>query len=286
MTTINSQEDFLRALTDNPQWKAAVRAQILGEELLQLPVRFDAFVERITLFIAEMTAFVADQKQFNAGMTLFVANQEQFNAEQRQFNANQEQFNADQNANQEQFNADQRQFNAGMTLFVANQEQFNARTDAHFARIDRRFDTISNDIAQVKGGHARAVVVDNAAVIALDMGFQYTRTLSRLELALMAQRARGGDIPSNELESFRNADLIIEAKDGAEIHYITVEASFTTDYRDTVRAQRNARFLTRFTGYPAHAAIASVRNDHAVEAQIASGAIHWHRIAQRDLDPQ
>jgi hypothetical protein len=261
MTTINSQEDFLRALTDNPQWKEAVRAQILGEELLQLPVRFNAFMERMTLFIAEMTAFVSDQKQFNAGMTLFVADQEQFNAEQRQFNA-------------------------GMKLFVDNQEQFNARTDAHFARIDRRFDTISNDIAQVKGGHARAVVVDNAAVIALDMGFQYTRTLSRLELALMAQRARGGDIPSNELESFRNADLIIEAKDGAEIHYIAVEASFTTDYRDTVRAQRNARFLTRFTDCPAHAAIASVRNDHAADAQIASGVIHWHRIAQRDLDPE
>ncbi len=268
MTTINSQEDFLRALTDNPQWKAAVRAQILGEELLQLPVRFDALMERMTLFIAEMTAFVADQKQFNAGMSAFVADQKQFNA------------------NQEQFNTEQRQFNADMKLFVDNQEQFNARTDAHFVRIDRRLDTMTNDLGQVKGGYARTVAVDNAAVIALDMGFQYTRTLSRLELALMAQRARGGDIPSNELESFRNADLIIEAKDGAEIHYITVEASFTTDYRDTVRAQRNARFLTRFTGYPAHAAIASVRNDHAVEAQIASGAIHWHRIAQRDLDPQ
>ena len=261
MTTINSQEDFLRSLTDNPQWKAAVRAQILGEELLQLPVRFDALMERMTLFIAEMSAFVADQKQFNAGMTLFVDNQKQFNTEQRQFNA-------------------------GMKLFVDNQEQFNARTDAHFVRIDRRLDTMTNDLGQVKGGHARTVAVDYAAVIALDMGFQYTRTLSRLELALMAQRARGGDIPSNELESFRNADLIIEVVNEAEIHYIVVEASFTADHRDTDRAQRNARFLTRFTGYPAHAAIASVRNDHAVEAQIASGAIHWHRIAQRDLDPQ
>ena len=44
MTTINSQEDFLRALRENPEWMAAVRALILGEELLQLPVRFDAFV--------------------------------------------------------------------------------------------------------------------------------------------------------------------------------------------------------------------------------------------------
>ena len=44
MTIINSQEDVLRALRENPEWKDAVRALILGEELLQLPVKFDAFV--------------------------------------------------------------------------------------------------------------------------------------------------------------------------------------------------------------------------------------------------
>ncbi len=63
MTTINSQEDFLRALRENPEWMAAVRALILGEELLQLPVRFDAFVaeqrafnERIESDISELKA--------------------------------------------------------------------------------------------------------------------------------------------------------------------------------------------------------------------------------------
>lgn len=282
MTTINSQEDFLRALTDNPQWKEAVRAQILGEELLQLPVRFNAFMERMTLFIAEMTAFVSDQKQFNANQERFNAEITAFVSDQKQFNANQERFNAEMTA----FVSDQKQFNANQELFNAEQREFNARTDAHFARIDRRFDTLSNDVAQVKGGYARTVAVDNAAVIALDMGFEYVRTLSRLEMALMAQRARGSDIPANELESFRNADLIIEARDGAETHYITVEASFTSDHRDTDRAQRNASFLTRFTGCPSHAAIASVRNDHATNAQIASGVVHWHRIPLRDLDPE
>ena len=275
MTTINSQEDFLRALADNPEWKEAVRAQILGEELLQLPVRFNALMERMTLFIAEMTAFVSEQKQTNAELKQATAELKQTTTELKQFNDEQWQFNDEQR----RFNDEQRRFND-------EQREFNAKTDAHFARIDRRLDTLTNDMAQVKGGHARAVAVDNAAVIALDMGFEYIRTLSRLELALMAQRARGGDIPANELDSFRNADLIVEAKNGTEIHYITVEASFTTDHRDTVRAQRNAGFLTRFTGCPAHAVIASVRNDHATDAQIASGDIHWHRMAQRDLDPE
>ena len=45
MTTINSQEDFLRALSENPQWKDAVRAQLLGEEMLQLPARLAEFVQ-------------------------------------------------------------------------------------------------------------------------------------------------------------------------------------------------------------------------------------------------
>ena len=65
MTTITSQEDFLRALSENPQWREAVRAQILGEDVLQLPARFDAFVERTERFMERTEAFMADQVEFN-----------------------------------------------------------------------------------------------------------------------------------------------------------------------------------------------------------------------------
>ena len=75
MTTINSQEDFLRALAENPQWREAVRAQLLGEDLLQLPARFDAFVEeqkqhndRMDAFIERISAFVEEQKRVNDRM--------------------------------------------------------------------------------------------------------------------------------------------------------------------------------------------------------------------------
>ena len=53
----------MRALSENPEWKAAVRALILGEELLQLPARFDAFVgeqrkvnERVESDLSELKA--------------------------------------------------------------------------------------------------------------------------------------------------------------------------------------------------------------------------------------
>ena len=53
MTTINNQDDFLEALRNNPAWREAVRALILGDELLQLPVRFYAFVQEFNAFARE-----------------------------------------------------------------------------------------------------------------------------------------------------------------------------------------------------------------------------------------
>ena len=47
MTTINSQDDFLRALEENPQWRDAIRRHILTEELLQLPTRFHVLTQRV-----------------------------------------------------------------------------------------------------------------------------------------------------------------------------------------------------------------------------------------------
>ena len=88
MTTINSQEDFLQALRDNPAWREAVRAQILGEELLQLPVRFQAFEKRMNEFVTKQEAFNERQEAFNEGMGKFVTKQEAFNERQEIFNRN------------------------------------------------------------------------------------------------------------------------------------------------------------------------------------------------------
>ena len=62
MTTINTLDDFLQALDDNPTWRDAVRARILGEDVLQLPAKFDAFVEEQRAFNEEMRGFVKEQR--------------------------------------------------------------------------------------------------------------------------------------------------------------------------------------------------------------------------------
>ena len=230
MAMINTEADFLRALSEHPEWKASVRAQILGEELLQLPVQFQAFVQQ--------------QQQFNDRMQEFVEQQREFNDQQQGFNDQQQGFND---------------------------------------RFEARMDRIEGDISVVKGGHARSRGVDAAPAIADDLGLEYIRTVPRAELVAIARALIDADITAGDRRSFRDADLIIEAASGAEAVYIAVEMSYTADRRDSDRAERNARYLAQYTGGPAHAAVASVRNDHELQGLIDAGDIHWHQLAERDL---
>ena len=75
MTTINNQDDFLEALRNNPQWRDAVRAQILGDDLMELPAKFDAFVEeqkahneKLDGFVEKIDAFMEEQRTTHANL--------------------------------------------------------------------------------------------------------------------------------------------------------------------------------------------------------------------------
>ena len=237
MVIINTEVDFLRALSEHPEWRAAVRAQILGEELLQLPVQFQVFVQQ--------------QQQFNAEMQGFVA--------------------------------EQRQTNAEMQGFVAEQRQQNGRSEARMDRIDTRMDRIEGDISVVKGGHARSRGIESAPAVADDLGLEYVRTISRAELVAISRGLTDSAITTGDRRSFRDADLIIEAAAGATTVYVAVEISYTADLRDSERAERNARYLSQHMNLPTYAAVASVRNDYALQQLIDAGKIHWHQLPERDL---
>ena len=160
MTTINNQDDFLEALRNNPAWREAVRAQILGDELLQLPVRFDTFVQEFEAFAREQNAFVREQN-----------------------------------------------------AFVQEQR-------AQTANLRERADRAENDMGALKGDFARTRTVQDARNIAYDMGLEFVRTLSSDELRDMV----GNTLPRDVGRSFRNADLVIEAADGADTRYIAMES--------------------------------------------------------------
>ena len=65
MTTINSIEDLARILKEQPTWADAIRALVLTEDLLDLPARFDRFVQAQGEFNARLDRFVEEQRESN-----------------------------------------------------------------------------------------------------------------------------------------------------------------------------------------------------------------------------
>ena len=257
MTTINNQDDFLEALRNNPQWRDAVRAQILGEDLLQLPIKFDAFVEEQSAQNKKFDTFVEEQSAQNKKFNTFVEEQ---SAQNKKFNT----FVEEQSAQNKKFNT-----------FV---EEQSTRT----ANLETRVGRIEGDTGTLKGDFARTRAIQDTQGIASDMGLEFVRTLSTTDLSNMS----GNALPRDIGRSFRNADLVIEATDGADTRYIAMEVSFTADRRDCDRAIRNAGLITRFTGKWAQAAVASVRNDRDAAEAVESRAVYWHPLEDRTPSPE
>ena len=68
-------------------------------------------------------------------------------------------------------------------------------------------------------------------------------------------------------------------------HYIAMEVSYTAEGRNTGCAIRNAGYLTRFTGDPAHPAVASIRNDREIQNLIDNGQVYWYELEDRTPRP-
>jgi len=261
-TTIHTIEDLIRILDDHPEWTDAVRARLLTRELIELPEKFTEFVGEMNSFVGEMNSFVAEMNSFVAEMNSFVAEMNSFVAEMNRF-----------------VEATNRRFDMLENRVTSIQE------DVGTLKI--RVKSIQDDLGPLKGSHARDAAIREASIIAEDMGFQRTKTLTQDDLGALLARADTSGIPSNELRSFRRADLIIEATDsnGATC-YIAVEISFTVNGRDTTRAHRNAAFLTKFTGDRSYPAVAGLRRDDRIHSLIDSGEVFWYQLDAEVLEAE
>ena len=135
---------------------------------------------------------------------------------------------------------------------------------------------------------ARQDALHIAARIVRLVGCRDYRVLDLGDLLDMIDDADTSGIPANELASFENADIIVEAthRDNGESHYIAVEASYTGNWRDVDRATRNAGYLTRFTGRPAHAVVAAQRIRPGIERMVERGEVHWAQILLKELETE
>ncbi len=157
------------------------------------------------------------------------------------------------------------------------------RLDRRMDRIERLLDQIRADVDELLVGMTIEFALKNAAAIADAVGLIHIRDVSQGELIKLARGQDTTDILRDDLVNFWMADLIMEAADDdGQLYYVAVEASFAADERDTRRAIRNAGYMTRFTGQPSRTVIVARRTDNRVNEQIASGAVHWYKMPERN----
>ena len=257
MATQISREQFLQALKDHPEWREDLRKEILGEELLRLPVEFRAFVQRQEAFNARQEEFNEEMRQFRAeALTRFEQVDRRFEQVDRRF---------------EQVD---RRFEQVDRRFEQVDRRFE-QVDRRFDNIDRRLDRMEGDNSTLKSQNLENRASQLAVLLCARLDHGFVRTLDIRELFQMTQDAVPSLMTRSERESFINADLVVETESNGATGYIAAEISFTGAMRDYQRARRNSDYLNRITGQPAVAAIVSVRNDNEVQDLIDAGAVHW-----------
>jgi len=255
VSTINTMEDLIQVLDEHPEWLETLRARLLTRELLELP-------NSLAMFAAEMREFKAQVDRFVA------ATNSRFDSVDARFDAVDTRFDA---------------VDTRFDAVDARLDSVDARLDGH----DAMFKRITDDLGQLKGAHARNAALENAAIIARDLGLRRTKSLSQEELLDLIDAADTANVSVDDLRSFRVADLIMEAaaKDG-EICYVAVEISYTANGRDTKRAIRNAEFMTRFTGKRSFAVVSGLHRDNRIQDSIESGEVFWHQLTAAQLDAE
>ena len=165
--------------------------------------------------------------------------------------------------------------------------QLSQSVDARFNEVYRRFDRIEIDLGTLKGHYAKETALRASSDIALSLELRRVRDLTAEDLYDLAAAADTSHLSRGDLESFRRADLVMEARDAeGETVYIAVEVSFTANGRDTHRAIRNAQWLSDFTGKTSRAVVAGVRRDNRLEESIAAGEVIWYQLDASDMEPE
>ena len=157
--------------------------------------------------------------------------------------------------------------------------------DSLFESVMNSIQKLRNEIAPITAAHVRNAAIDDALLIADDLGLRSPRTLTREELLEFSESADTSDISTSDLRNFRRAHLILEAadKDG-ETCYVAVEISFTANGRDTDRAIRNADLMQRFTGKRSVAAVAGLYKDNRIAETLESGSVFWYQLDPEQLE--
>ena len=277
MTTINTMHDLHRILVEHPEWRSELRQVLLTDELLALPQRFAEYAENTDRKFDALTADVSALTANVNALTLRV--------------------------------------DALTTSISEYKDATNLRLDRIEERLDIQhgmYRRQHDDLHRFRGNYASFAANKDDVIIAGAFGDVRgmrsidARSLSRSELSdlLRYNPDAVSELGLRERveRTFLRPDLIAEVTelygddDREPEFYIAVEASYTANEEDLLRATDHAKILRHVTGLDAYPVIASVRLDRAIEDRVFhdvaefvvaddADAVVWYELATEDMEP-
>ena len=274
MTTINTFEDLLQALEQNPTLREAMRRHIMTEEVMQLPARvfrLEELVARIATQLEELTNVLTRfTEQTNQRLDKVETDVTELKEGQARLEEGQARLETDVaglkegqarlEARTERLEAGQARLETDVTALKEGQARLETRMD----RLETGQIRMSGQLSHLLGSDYQSHVA-RLAHRWLQRHFQITQTdtlwvsaaSGKQELsAILNQAMESGAISFDEAEDMERTDIVIRGydPDGNPVH-VVIEASLTVQESDIRRAADRTAILEKAVGGPTLAVV-------------------------------
>ena len=254
-TPIETFEDILAAMENNPELQAAMRQHVLGQEFLQLP----AIVRELQQTVAELAQLVRDYiastderlDRLEAGQAQLIAGQAQLEARQTRLEASQARLEAGQarlEAGQEQLEARQTRLEDGQARLEASQAQLETRQ----ARLEGNMNRL------IGSDYERKAARRAGRLIKRYLGMEDMRVIYAVTIPdnnqlpeILDHAVSAGHLDVSEADELEDADIVMRGPS----EYAVAEVSVTLDENDVQRARERAGLLAKATTEPVRAVV-------------------------------
>ena len=310
MTNLNTTDDLLRAARENQEFREAFRREILTDDLIDLPQRegdhyretnakIEALTENVHVLSRNVDTLVTGIADMNRNLNQRIDGLERdVNQKVDGLERNLGDKIADVNEGMNQ-KIDGLERNLGGKIDeirVAHEEEHQA---LHRFRGNYAIEGTRNNRGNIARKFVDARGINRHRYILKTLSYDecnelFDKNLDAIELL---------DTEGNISETFPEGDLIVRAnyrRSGDTIFYIAVEASYTINANDVIRASDHAKILRKATGHEAFSVVSGVRVDPRIGNSYRLRIIEdlseylesdrddlvlWFRLADRSLEP-
>ena len=247
-TPIETFEDILAAMENNPRLQAAMRQHVLDQEFLQLP----AIVRELQQAIAQLTQLVHDYiaatdarlEQIEARLDRLEAGQARLESDVAELKTGQARLESDVTelkTGQARLESDVTELKTGQAQMAASQ----ARMEGNMNRL------IGSDYERKAARRASRLAKRYLGMEDMRVIYAITMPDSNQFPAILNNAVRAGRMDASEADELEEADIVMRGPGD----YAVAEVSVTVDESDVQRAQERAGLMSKAVTEPVRAVV-------------------------------